>query len=181
VKKLAGTLLVAMLVIAGCSSSDDDSTEDADTSTTQAADQTTETAATETPDTDAPTTDSVDGEGEGETAGVVAPDGMLEACNGANTYTDPGYVPEEEISSEEERVAIEQVAALSKPITEFKVVEGSPDGTGYVGLGETDGWAWFCVYGPETDQFVFLSFQGATTVGEYVAPEDGRWESFELS
>ena len=128
-KLLVLTVAVAFFAVAGCSS-DEDGSEDATATTTQADDQTTDTS-------DA--SDSADGEG--ESTGSEAPDGMLEACNGANFYTDPGDVPEVSISSEEERTAIEQKAALSQPITGFEVVEGPNVEGGYLGFGETDGWA----------------------------------------
>ncbi len=163
--------IAVALGLTGCSS-DGDSTASAASSTTQAEDQSTDTS-----ESQAGTTQ---GTGEGESTGAQAPAGMLDACNGANTYTDPGDVPEEDISSEQERTTIEQVAALSLPIAEFKVVEGPNAEGGYLGFGEADGWAWYCIYGSDTGEARYSAFQAPTVIDGTAGPDDGQWDSVDL-
>lgn len=177
------TIAVAFL-LAGCGSDDDDAADPA-SSTTQAEDQTpdtsdTDAAASSTTEAEDQTSDTADGVG--ESTAQEAPDGMIEACNVANIYIDPGEVAEKDISSEEERIAIEQVGALSQPITTFEVVEESTDGSdsAYLGYGQSDGWAWYCIYSPDTEVVRFDAFQAPTAINGVEGAEDGRWESLDL-
>ena len=102
---------------------------------------------------------------------------MIEVCNEYNRYA----------VLEDGDGAPEQLVAIGQPITGFEVVRpGLADDTGVYGFGQSDGWAWFCIYDPDNDQATVIPFDGnttvngSTTIAGIEAPEDGRWDSIEI-